>query len=228
MSPRTVSWPAGQSSPDSEEGSVLSRPQQAAPECTGVAALGVGSSRTCRHSLLSLISGGGTARRRGWHGAAERLHAGPIRVLASTCMSFLMWDKLLSRCRPRPRRVQAGFIVCIRRCWFIQFLLRIRYESKFCLCTIKNLLHICTFKYTAASTNCKVAPRRLELWECVMRSELAVCHHTPDFNPCLLKEVRLWSLLLRARFVRCEPGLRAVLATQIPWTCLLGWCPGHC
>lgn len=96
MSPRTVSWPAGQSSPDSEEGSVPSRPQQAAPECTGVAALGVGSSRTCRHSLLSLISGGGTARRRGWHGAAERLHAGPIRVLASTCMSFLMWDKLLS------------------------------------------------------------------------------------------------------------------------------------
>lgn len=75
---------------------LLSRPQQAAPECTGVAALGVGSSRTCRHSLLSLISGGGTARRRGWHGAAERLHAGPIRVLASTCMSFLMWDKLLS------------------------------------------------------------------------------------------------------------------------------------
>lgn len=132
------------------------------------------------------------------------------------------------RCRPRPRRVQGGFIVCIRRCWFIQFLLRIRYESKFCLCTIKNLLHICTFKYTAASINCKVAPRRLELWECVMRSELAVCHHTPDFNPCLLKEVRLWSLLLRARFVRCEPGLRAVLATQIPWTCLLGWCPGHC
>lgn len=94
--PRTVSWPAGQSSPDSEEGSVPSRPQQAAPECVGVAALGVGSSRTCRDSLLSLISGGGTARRRGWHGAAERLHAGPIRVLASTRMSFLMWDKLLS------------------------------------------------------------------------------------------------------------------------------------
>lgn len=45
-----------------------------------------------------------------------------------------------------------------------------------------------------------------------MRSELAFCHHTPNFNPPLSKKVRLWSQLLRARFVRREPGLGAVLS----------------
>lgn len=39
-----------------------SRPQQADPECVDVAALGVGSSRTCGDSFLSLISGGGTVQ----------------------------------------------------------------------------------------------------------------------------------------------------------------------
>lgn len=38
----------------------------------------------------------GLRRRYGWHGTAETLQAGPIRVLALTFISFLLWDKLPS------------------------------------------------------------------------------------------------------------------------------------
>lgn len=149
-----------------------SRPQQAAPEGVAVAALGVGSSGTCDDSLLSLISGAGTAQEawvaRDSRAASRSPHPrsgfdmdelfgmGQIAFLAlslslpsvkcgwDTSQSSQSRPKTVVSCPrapalgscsvgglpeepkagsqrrwPRPRRVQGGFIVCVRRCRFI-------------------------------------------------------------------------------------------------------------